>query len=178
MAMFSAGTGPFRKVAAVLVALSGLSWSVSMPVSASSELEMSGFIIVQETDTGRWEIQADRASYVDEKEVLLNGVSARMISAGEDRISVVSDTGRFESDRLVLYLEGNVIIASYWGSSLRAPAVRWNGTDDYLEASGGVTLKRGSIVVSGSSARYTIETGTARILGEVRTILEPEKISP
>jgi LPS export ABC transporter protein LptC len=149
-----------------------------MPVSASSELEMSGFVIVQETDSGRWEIQAHRASYMDEKEVLLNNVSARIISGGEDRISVVSDTGRFESDRLVLHLEGNVIIASHWGSSLQAPAVKWNGSDDYLEASGGVKLQRGSIIIYGSSAHYTINTGVARILGKVRTILENGKNSP
>jgi LPS export ABC transporter protein LptC len=179
MVAFATGiSGTLRKAAVFLVVLLGLVWTVSRTTSASSELEISGFILVQETDNGRWEIQARQASYMDEKEVLLNGVSARMVSGGQDRISVVSEKGRFESDLLILHLEGNVVIASSWGSSLQAPTVSWNGSADYLEASGGVKLQRGSIMVQGYSARYTIDTGTAWVLGKVRTILDTGKSGP
>ena len=149
-----------------------------LPAWASSEVEMSGFTIVQETVGGRWEIEAQRASYLDEREVILNGVSARMISGGQDRVSVVSDRGRYESGQQVLHLEGNVVVASRWGSSLRAPAVLWNGSGAYLEASGGVRLQRGAILVNGGSARYMIDTSTAWIIGEVRTVLEVRKKGP
>lgn len=178
MVMLSAGSGIFRIATVVLTALLGMCWAISTPASASSELEMSGFVIVQETDTGRWEIQARKASYMDEKEVLLKGVSAKMFADGEERIRVKSETGRFDSDRLVLHLEGNVTITSRWGSSLQAPVVRWDGLGDYLEASGGVSLQRGAIMVYGTSGRYTVETGTALILGKVRTILEKGDMSP
>lgn len=164
-----------REGAVALVVLIAAAWTIPTAASASPELEISDFVIVQETDSGRWEIKAQRASYMDEREILLNGVSARMVSDGQDRVSVVSETGRFEPDLLVLHLEGNVVIKSSWGSSLRAPAVRWNGSGDYLEASGGVKLQRGAIMVYGSSARYTIDTGIARILGKVRTILDTGK---
>jgi len=167
--------GAFLRFAAFLVMLSGLCWSSVRPAYPSPELEMSGFVIVQETDNGRWEIQARSASYVNEEDVLLSGVSAKMILNGKDRISVISETGRFESGRQVLHLEGNVVIASRWGSSLHAPSVRWDGPEDYIEASGGVELERGPVRVYGSSARYTIDTGTALILGKVRTILDSEK---
>lgn len=146
-----------------------------MPVSSSSELEMSGFIIVQETNTGRWEIQARNASYVDEREVILDGVEARLVSDGKEQVRVESSAGRFESDQLVLYLEGNVTIKNYRDLSLQAPIVRWDGSGDYLEASGGVKLQRGSIVIYGSSGRYTVETGTAHISGKVMTVLEKRK---
>ena len=145
------------------------------PASASSEVRISGFTIVQETVGGRWEIQAQKASYMNDKRVILDGVSARMITGGEDRVSVVSDRGRYESEQLVLHLEGNVVIASRWGSSIRAPAVLWNGSGDYIEASGGVRLQRGSILVNGETARYSIDTGTVMIRDKVRTVIDTGK---
>ena len=179
MVAFTSDPSEILQAAAVTtVALLSLILALPVSASASSELEMSGFTVVQETGSGRWEIQARKASYIDEREVLLNGVSARMTSEGEDRISVVSERGRYEPDQLVLHLEGNVVVASRWGSSLQAPAVLWNGSGAYLEASGGVKLQRGSIMVYGASARYSIDTGTAWVLGKVRAVVEMGKNGP
>jgi LPS export ABC transporter protein LptC len=173
--MGSSCSDPWRSVLAASV-LTGIFLGscllLTSAEAASSELEVSGFTIVQETADGKWEIQARRASYQGEKAVILHEVSARMTSEGEDRISVVSDRGRYESDTFILHLEGNVAVASGWGSTFRAPNIRWDGSGAYLEASGGVELRRGAILVHGRSARYNVNTGTASIEGTVRTVLD------
>lgn len=185
MEVFQPGSFRFIRTAALIrattvmvVILISIMSTAPFSSFASSELEISGFTIVQETDGGKWEIQAHRATYEDEKEVILDRVSARMISGGEDRLSVVSDRGRYESEQQLLHLEGNVVLASRWGSSLRAPTVLWNGSEEYIEASGGIKLQRGSMLVYGGSARYILDTGTAWVLGKVRTVLVTEGYRP
>ncbi len=139
---------------------------------------MSGFSVVQETGGGRWVIKAQTAVFRDEKEVILNTVTAKMDSEKMKGVSVVSDKGRYYPAELILDLEGNVVARTGQGLSLRAGTVRWNGPGAFLETRGGVELTRGGIFVKGGSMRYTINTGTALIVGKVMTILKPGEIRP
>ncbi|UCF88466.1 MAG: LPS export ABC transporter periplasmic protein LptC [bacterium] len=139
---------------------------------------MTGFRITQETVNGRWEIRAVKATYDAQGDVLLQEVSARMLSNGFERVTVISDKGRFEASRLVLHLEGNVIVASGLGSRLETPELQWNGADAVMVAGGGVRLKRLGLEVLGKSARYRIDSGMAMVSGGVRTTLDSRSNRP
>jgi LPS export ABC transporter protein LptC len=139
-------------------------------VAAAPEVEMTGFTILQETDSGRWEIESERARYDGTGDVILTGVSAILIDAGDTVVKVVSDTGRFESNRLMLHLEGNVGVTSALGATFRAPRVRWDGTGSAMEADGGVKLVRGPLRVTGSTVQYLVSKGTAYMDGGVKSV--------
>jgi LPS export ABC transporter protein LptC len=136
---------------------------------AVSAVEMTGFKIIQKTDSGQWEIQAGKAFYDGRGDVILQEVSARMISDGMESVSVVSDTGRYESEKLLLHLEGHVVVASGLGSRFETPTLKWDGPGSLMLADNGVQLKRGPLKVVGDSVRYTVSSGTAIVVGEVRT---------
>ena len=138
---------------------------------AVSDVEMTGFKIIQETDNGRWEIQAGKAFYDGKGDVILEEVSARMISDGMESVRVVSDRGRYVSDQLILFLEGHVSVASVWGSRLEAPNLKWDGPGAVMVAGDGVQLHRPGLKVLGRSLRYTVNSATAVIDGGVRTTL-------
>ena len=145
---------------------------------AVSDVEMTGFKIIQETDSGRWEIQADKAFYDGRGDVILEEVSARMISDGNESVSVVSDKGRYESEKLILHLEGHVVVVSGWGSRLETPRLKWDGPGALMLADNGVQLKRGSLKVLGGSVRYTVNSGTAIVAGDVRTTWDERSDRP
>lgn len=151
-----------------------------LPVQAPGvpEMEISGFSVVQETGGTKWTIRARTATYRDEMEVILDAVTAEMASGGVREVSVTGDTGRYDAEKQILFLEGNVVARTVRGLHLRAETVRWNGTGAFLEAWGGVELTNGPILVRGGSARYTPGTGTALVMGKVMTILETGRISP
>ena len=132
---------------------------------------MTGFKIIQETDNGRWEIQAGKAFYDGKGDVILKEVSARMISDGMESVTVVSDNGRYESDQLILYLEGHVSVASVWGSRLETPNLKWDGPGAVMVAGDGVQLNRPGLEILGKSVRYTVNSGIAVVDGGVRTTL-------
>ena len=138
-------------------------------LSAVSDVEMTGFKIVQETESGRWEIQAGKAYYDGQGDVILQDVSARMSNNGEERIRVVSDKGRYDSQGLVLHLEGSVSVASGWGSKLETSKLEWNGLNATMKADGGVQLMRNGLTIMGKSVRYTVNSGTATVDGSVWT---------
>lgn len=140
-------------------------------IGAVSDVEMTGFRITQETDSGRWEIQAGKAYYDGQGDVILLDVSARMVTDGLERVKVVSDKGRYESDNLILHLEGHVVVASGWGSRLEAPRLKWNGPGAVMLAEEGVQLSRSGLMVLGESVRYTVSSGTAVVDGGVQTTL-------
>ncbi len=147
-----------------------LTLSLSAVAAAAPEVEMTGFTILQETESGRWEIESAKARYDGEGAVLLTGVSATLTGAEGSVVKVLSDSGRFESDRLLLHLEGNVAVTSAWGASFNAPRVRWDGSVSVMEADGGVRLTRGPLRVTGSSVRYVVNTGTAFLDGGVKSV--------
>jgi LPS export ABC transporter protein LptC len=139
-------------------------------VAAAPEVEMTGFTILQETDSGRWEIESAKARYDSAGDVLLTGVSATLVDTGGTVVEVVSDRGRFESSRLMLHLEGNVGVTSALGAAFEAPRVRWDGTDSTMEADGGVRLTRGPLRVTGGTVRYLVSKGTAYMDGGVKSV--------
>ncbi len=132
-------------------------------------MEMTGFKIIQETDNGRWEIQAEKAYYDGRGDVILQKVFARMITGGMESVSVVSDKGRYETEGLILHLEGRVIVTNGWGSRFEAPILKWDGPGAVMEAGGGILFRRGGMKVLGESVRYTVNSGTAIVDGGVRT---------
>ena len=134
-----------------------------------SDVEMTGFRIIQETGSGRWEIQAGTAYYDGRGDVILQKVSARMMDNGFERVKVVSDNGRYDSEGLVLHLEGDVIVASAWGSRLETPNLIWDGQRALMLAEGGVQLLRSGWKVTGESVRYTVNSGKAIVDGGVLT---------
>ncbi len=136
---------------------------------AVSDVEMTGFKIIQETDNGRWEIQAEKAYYDGRGDVILQKVFARMITGGMESVSVVSDKGRYETEGLILHLEGRVIVTNGWGSRFEAPILKWDGPGAVMEAGGGILFRRGGMKVLGESVRYTVNSGTAIVDGGVRT---------
>jgi LPS export ABC transporter protein LptC len=136
---------------------------------AVSDVEMTGFKIIQATDSGQWEIKAGKAFYDGRGDVILQEVSARMVSEDMESVSVVSDKGRYESERLILHLEGHVVVTSGWGSRLETPRLKWNGPGALMLADTGVQLNRGPLKVLGGSLRYTVNSGTAIVSGGVRT---------
>ncbi|MDF1534936.1 MAG: LPS export ABC transporter periplasmic protein LptC [bacterium] len=144
--------------------------SIPAATAAAPEVEMTGFTILQETDSGRWEIESAKARYDGAGDVLLTGVTATLKSPQGSVLEVVSDRGRFESDRLLLHLEGNVGVTSALGASFEAPRVRWDGSGSVLDADGGVRLTRGPLRVTGSSVRYVVSTGTAFLGGGVKSV--------
>ena len=146
--------------------------TLSLPAAAAAapEVEMTGFTILQETDSGRWEIESAKARYDGEGAVLLTGVSATLTGAAGSVVKVLSDSGRFESGRLLLHLEGNVAVTSAWGASFEAPRVRWDGSVSVIVADGGVRLTRGPLRVTGRSVRYAVSTGTAFMDGGVKSV--------
>lgn len=137
---------------------------------AFSDVEMTGFTLTQETEGGRWEIRASVAYYDGHGDVILQEVSARMINNGVERVKVVSDKGRYETDGLVLYLEGAVSVASAWGSRFETPTLKWDGPRAVMEAEGGVRLLRAGWEMSGESVSYMVNSGTATVDGGVRTV--------
>jgi len=138
-------------------------------VGAVSDVEMTGFKIIQKTDSGRWEIKADKAYYDGQGDVILQKVSAWMIDNGIKRTTVVSDKGRYESEELILHLEGHVVVVSGMGARFETPELKWNGPGALMVAGKGVQLKRGKMKVIGESLRYTVNSGTVLIRGGVRT---------
>lgn len=136
---------------------------------AASDVEMTGFKIVQETGNGHWEIKADKAYYDGRGDVILQEVSARMMNNGVEGVSVSSDKGRYETEGLVLHLEGNVTVTSSWGSRFETPNLRWDGPQAMMVAERGVQVDRGMLRVVGESVKYTVNTGTALVSGGVTT---------
>jgi len=142
-----------------------------LPTSAVAvpEVEMTGFKIIQETDTGRWEIRADKAYYDGRGDVILKEVSARMVDKGKESIRVVSDKGRYEPAGLILHLEGNVVVASGRGSRFETPRLKWDRAGAVLVARDGVQLEHRGLKILGRSVKYTIQSGTAEVDGGVQT---------
>ena len=138
-------------------------------VVAFSDVEMTGFRIVQETENGRWEIQAGRAYYDGKGDVNLQEVSARMTKNGIESVSVSSDKGRYETEKMILQLEGNVLVSSSSGVRFKTPRLSWNGPQALMLAERGVEVERGVLSVVGRSIRYTVDTGTALVSGGVKT---------
>ena len=138
--------------------------------SVFSDVEMTGFRIIQETGSGRWEIQASAAYYDGQGDVILQEVSATIMDNGVERVNVVSDKGRYESTGLVLHLEGDVTVSSAWGSRFETPNLKWDGPRALMVADGGVRLMRAGWEVKGESVRYTVNSGKAIFDGGVRTI--------
>ena len=138
-------------------------------IGAVSDVEMTGFKITQETDSGRWEIQAGKAYYDGEGDVILQKVSARMIAGDKERVSVMSDKGRYETEGLILHLEGHVNVASALGSRFESPHLKWDGADAVMVADNGVRFERGGFIILGDSFKYTVDSGTATIDGGVLT---------
>jgi len=155
--------------AAISVAIPCLLLMLPQGSGAVSDVEMTGFKIIQETGGGRWEIEAGKASYDGRGDVILQEVSARMIAKGVERVRVVSDNGRYDSKGLILYLEGNVSVTSDWGSRFEAPNLRWDGPRAVMVAENGIQLKRGGLKVLGKTFRYAVDSGKAVIDGGVRT---------
>jgi len=141
-------------------------------------LEMTGFRISQETGSGRWEIHAGKAFYDGQGDVILKEVTARMISEGMESVNVVSDTGRYESERLILHLEGHVVVASDRGSRFEAPRLKWDGPGAWMLADKGVKFNRGPLKVLGDSVRYTVNSGTAMFAGGVKTTWDERSDRP
>jgi LPS export ABC transporter protein LptC len=139
---------------------------------AVSDVEMTGFKIIQETDKGRWEIQSGKAYYDGQGDVILREVSARMITDGRESVRVVSDKGRYETEDLILHLEGHVAVTSGWGSRFEAPKLKWDGRSSLMVADGGVQFLRYGLKVLGESFRYTVNSGKAVVGGGVRTTWE------
>jgi LPS export ABC transporter protein LptC len=145
---------------------------------AVSDVEMTGFKIIQETDSGRWEIQADKAFYDGQGDVILQKVSAKMISDGRESVSVVSDKGRYEPERLILHLEGHVVVTSGLGSRFETPRLKWDGPSALMLADNGVQLERGPLKVLGDTVRYTVKSGTAIVAGDVRSTWDERSDRP
>lgn len=146
--------------------------------SAVPDVEMTGFRIIQETENGRWEIQADKAYYDDRGDVILQEVTARMVSDGTERVTVASDKGLYESEELILYLEGRVVVASALGSRFEAAKLKWDGPRAVMTAENGVTLQRESLKVLGTSVKYTVDSGIAQMHGNVRTTWVEGSVRP
>lgn len=142
---------------------------LSQTAWAVSDVEMTGFRIIQETPNGRWEIQAGKASYDVGGDVILLAVSARMVADGRERVKVSSDTGRYESDALILHLKGHVVVTSALGSRFQAPSLKWDGPAAVMTAGEGVLLQRGALKIRGERVHYKVNSGTAKIDGGVRT---------
>lgn len=143
-----------------------------------SEVVMTGFRVVQETDRGRWEIRAEKAYYDNLGDVILQEVDARMIKNGIEGVTVRSDRGRYETAALILHLEGNVSVASAWGSRFKAPNLRWDGPHAVMVADEGVLIERGELKVMGESFRYRPDTGTAVVEGGVETTMRERSVRP
>ena len=140
--------------------------------AAYTDVEMTGFKLIQETGSGQWEIQAGIAYYDGHGDVILQEVSARMVDNGVERVRVASAKGRYESDGLILHLEGDVTVASAWGSRFETANLKWDGPRAVMMADGGVELVRKGWKVMGQSVKYTLRSGTAVIDGGVRTTLD------
>lgn len=136
---------------------------------AVSEVEMTGFRITQETESGQWEIKAGKAHYNGQGDVVLMEVSARMVADGVERVTVVSDQGRYDSEGLILHLEGNVVVASGLGTQFETPRLKWDGPGAVMLAEDGVKLRRDGLEIKGQSVRYTVNNGTAIVDGHVQT---------
>ena len=142
---------------------------------ALSDVEMTGFRIVQETENGRWEIKAGRAYYDGEGDVILHEVFARMIKNGIEDVQVSSDKGRYETEGMILQLEGSVTVSSSWGARFKAPHLKWDGPKALMVAEHGVQVERGMLKVVGRSITYTVDTGTALLSGGVTTTWDERK---
>ncbi|MDF1526194.1 MAG: LPS export ABC transporter periplasmic protein LptC [bacterium] len=145
---------------------------------AVSDVEMTGFKVLQETDNGRWEIQGGKAFYDGQGDVILEKVSAKMISDGRESVNVVSDKGRYEPERLILHLEGHVVVTSGLGSRFKTPKLRWDGRSALMLADNGVQLERGPLKVLGDTVRYTVKSGTVIVAGGVRTTWDERSDRP
>ena len=95
-----------------------------------------------------------------------------------ESVSVVSDKGRYESKGLILHLEGHVVVASGWGSRFETPSLKWDGPGALMLADNGVQLKRGPLKIIGDSVRYAVNSGTAKVAGEVRTTWDERSDRP
>ena len=162
-----------KRALAGMPALAALFLFFSLGAAAASEVRINGFHFVQETVRGPWTIEADSAVFREGEEVVLEAVSARMVSRDGEEFSVTGDRGRYDPENQVLNLEGHVLAHHGRGFTLKARKVRWEGSGAALHIRDGVEMRGRTILVQGESARYDLDVQTVLFTGGVRTTLRP-----
>jgi len=140
--------------------------------AAASEVAITGFSFVQDTVRGPWTIEARYAVFQEEQGVILDAVSARMVTRTGEELSVVSDKGHYDPEKLVLDLEGHVLARHGGGFVLKAGKVRWDGSGATLEIREEVEMAGPAILVNGDRALYEIDGRAILFTGGVQTILD------
>lgn len=134
------------------------------------DVEIKGFRVVQEGDSGRWEIVASEASYNAEAVAILEGVKAHLVDGSVKRVDVHGLRGRYISARKLLSLEGEVTVRTDSGYLFRTPRIEWNGEDSTLVSEKGVELLTGDLSISGKRLDYFIGDRRVLITGDVRSV--------
>jgi lipopolysaccharide assembly outer membrane protein LptD (OstA) len=142
---------------------------MSVQSAIGSDLEMTGFRLVQKSDSSQWEIQAETANYENDDTVLLGIVEAELLKKDGREISVIGASGQYLSRRLILTLRGNVKATTAAGYNLAAPTVVWYGEKALMVARGGVNVRNTGIDISGESLEYDTDSGITRVAGRVFT---------
>lgn len=135
----------------------------------ASDLEMTGFRLVQGSDGGRWEITSGSARYDGENRVLLKEVGARQIGAPEGNFSINGQRGVYLSDREELTVESDVVARTGRGYIFRAPKVKWLGKHSQVHATGGILLTADGVNINGRKLVYDLVLRQSLILGSTVT---------
>ena len=146
--------------------------------AAASEVSITGFSFVQDTARGPWAIEARHAVFQEGEGVVLDAVSARMVTGDGEELSVVSDKGHYDPEKLVLDLEGHVLARHEGGFILKAGKVTWDGTGATLRIREEVEMAGQALRVNGESALYEIDGQAFLFTGGVQTILDLKGETP
>lgn len=136
--------------------------------AASQEVQISGFTLVLDGESGRWEISASEAIYGKNALIEMKDIDARLLVGENLRVAVEGPVGSFDPDKKVLILENGVEISTFSGYSFSASRVVWDGTKSFLRARGKVTFRYFSMMVRSDNLMHKIDSGVLAMEGQVR----------
>lgn len=166
------------------------SWIVTRDIRSNSVSEdvksrriVVGNLILTETKDEKvyWELYAKKGSYESTSGlvVLENAMGNFYNKDNEVVLSVESNRGTYKEEDKAIALEGDTLIVSKEGYSIRADKIVWKGRDEDIIASGNIVVRgKDNFLATSDRAVFNYDFTKFRIEGNSKSLIYDPKQKP
>ena len=130
-------------------------------------------IHINETLEGnlRWTLDADQAEVFDkEQRTVMKKVVVKVFTK-DSTWTVTGDEGTLDNEKRDVSLEGNVVVTSSEGLTLRTTELAWRNADRNLLSDAPVEIKRAGTTITGQGLDLRMQDETAVLQKKVRVVI-------
>ncbi len=166
----------------LLAALAYINYSIKnkLPVTVESfEKTLEGAVKLEKLHySGQrdghlaWELDAASAVYSKDDDLMrLEGVLVKFFSNGTTSHTVRSNSGGYHGDSGLIEVSGDVRVETKEGLTLRTRRLRYISASNEIMTNEDVEIKASGMLVTGTGFEMEIESGSFKMLKDVRTYL-------